>query len=274
VSGQSNKRPTVFGIRSTQAGARKKVSNHRFTYPLTANKISQALERQRAYCMKRESHPRGSVTTASWIWRTQTAIRALALLSCVFFADRAMAMDEKSIQGFRDAIVKLAPDVDPAEAEAVSVTAHHTSRQLARDYRVVGPAVFQNFLIHIGARERGFCWHWARDIGTRLKELRLKTLYLHWGAADAGTHLEHNVIVVAGRNQNFRDGYIIDAWRNAGRLCWWPVTKDSSYKWKEDLQETAWLHDYELVQPKAAARSKRAAQQKPQKATASLEIRG
>jgi hypothetical protein len=94
-------------------------------------------------------------------------------------------------------------------------------------------------------------------------------LYLHWGAADAGTRLEHNVIIVTAPNQDYRTGYIIDGWRNAGRLCWWPVLKDSSYVWKEDLQETAWLHDYELVQqkappqPKAALQSKAAMQSKP-----------
>src|SRR4051794_11599534 len=79
----------------------------------------------------------------------------LVLLSGVVSPVRAM--DEKSIQGFREALMKLGPDVDPAEAELVSTTAHHTARHLAREYRVVGPAVFQNFLIHIGAREKGFC---------------------------------------------------------------------------------------------------------------------
>jgi hypothetical protein len=34
----------------------------------------------------------------------------------------------------RDALVALAPDVDPGEAELVSVTAHTTSRSLAREY--------------------------------------------------------------------------------------------------------------------------------------------
>src|SRR2546423_2363760 len=172
------------------------------------------------------------------------------------------ATDEKSIAGFRDAIIKLGPDIDPAEAEAVAVTSHRMSRQLAREYRVVGPSVFQNFLINIGARQRGYCAHYARDIGTKLKELRLTTLYLHWGAADAGTHLEHNVIIVTALNQDYRTGYIIDGWRNAGRLCWWPVLKDSSYVWKEDLQETAWLHDYELVQQKAPLQPEAAMQSK------------
>jgi len=197
----------------------------------------------------------------------------------------ASGVDEKSIKGFREAIIKLAPTVDPAEADEVATTSHRMARQLAKDYRVVGPSVFQNFLVNIGAREKGFCAHYARDIGTRLKELRLKTLYLHWGAADAGTHLEHNVIVVTAVNQPFKEGYIIDGWRNAGRLCWWPVLKDSSYVWKEDFHETAWVHDYELFQavqakpappkPKTVTPPKAPAiEQKAQTASASVEIKG
>jgi len=180
-----------------------------------------------------------------------TVIRSLVFVSAfLIFADAAPAGDEKSIKGFRDAVVALAPDVDPAEAELLSITAHTTARQLARQYRVVGPSVFQNFLIHIGVRQRGYCFQWARDIGLPLKELRLKTLVLHWGAAEAGSVGEHNCVVVTARGQPFREGYIIDGWRNAGRLCWWPVKKDSSYAWKEDLHETAWLQNYGLSEEK------------------------
>jgi hypothetical protein len=172
-------------------------------------------------------------------------IRSLIFIAAfLILANAAESRDEKSIKGFRDAIVALAPDVDPSEAQLLSVTAHITSRGLAREYRVVGPSVFQNVLIHIGVRQRGYCFQWARDIGARLKELRPKTLVLHWGAASAGTRLEHNCVVVTARGQLFRDGIIIDGWRNAGRLCWWPVSKDSSYAWKEDMRETAWLQDY------------------------------
>lgn len=162
----------------------------------------------------------------------------------VILADAAPARDEKSIKGFREAIVALASDVDSGEAALLSVTAHTTSRRLAREYRMVYPSSYQNLLIHIRARQRGFCFDWARDIGARLKELRLKTLVLHWGAAEAGTGDEHNCVVVTARGQPFRDGIIIDGWRKGGRLYCCPVTKDSSNKWKEDLQETAWLQDH------------------------------
>ena len=164
----------------------------------------------------------------------------------------AHAKDEKSIKRFTAAIVALAPTVDPAEAELVSVTSHQTARQLARKYRVVGPPFFQNFLINVGVRERGFCYHWAHDIGVRLKELKLKTLELHWGASDEGTHLESNCLVVTAPGQSFFDGYIIDGWRMAGRLCWWPVRKDSKYLWKENLQLTAWLQEPERLGKKSS----------------------
>jgi hypothetical protein len=172
-----------------------------------------------------------------------TLIRSVVFVSAsVFFAEAASADDAKSIKGFRDAIVRLAPDIDPAEAELVSVTAHTTARKLAKEWRVVPPAIFQNFLIHIGARQRGFCFHWAHDIGAELRKLPLKTLELRWAEAHPNTHLEHNVVVVTARRQPITTGYIVDGWRAAGRLLWWPVTKDE-YPWKENLVETAWLQN-------------------------------
>jgi hypothetical protein len=166
------------------------------------------------------------------------------IFAFLILVDTAGARDEKSIKSFRDAIVALAPSVDPGEAELISVTAHTTSRSLAREYRVVGPPAFQNFLIHVGVRHRGFCFDWARDIGARLKELKPKTLVLHWGAAFAGTEHENNCLVVTARGQPFRDGIVIDGWRHGGRLFWRSVSKDRQDLWKEDKRETALLQDY------------------------------
>ena len=179
----------------------------------------------------------------------------------------AEARDERSIKYLRNALVALAPDVDPDEAELLSVTAHTTARSLAREYRIVLNPEFQCFLVNIGVRKRGWCGHWTRDIGERLKELKFKTLVLHWGAAYAGTSSENNCLVVTARNQPFQDGIIIDGWRRAGRLFWCTVKKDYEYEleqhyghsgitaWKEDVQETAWLHDYgpSQLKPKTTA---------------------
>jgi hypothetical protein len=182
--------------------------------------------------------------------------------------DPLWARDERSIKKLRDALVALAPDVDPSEAEAVSVTAHTTSRSLAREYRVVWNGGFQNLLIHMGKRQRGYCGHYTRDIGERLKELRLKTLVLHWGAAYANTSAENNCLVVTARNQPFEEGIIMDGWRLAGQLFWCPLKDDMAYRrvwvpflqrspdgkpmdnssaWEEDRLYTSWLQDIDNV---------------------------
>ncbi len=203
----------------------------------------------------------------------RTVVFIIAFSLCV---SSVWAKDEKSIKKLRDALVALAPDVDPAEAELLSVTAHTASRDCAREYHLAWSPIFQNFLIHMGKRERGYCGHYARDIGERLKKLKLKTLVLHWGAAFAGTDDESNCLVVTARNQPFEDGIVIDGWRKAGRLFWCALKKDSEYDlaqgagsrrtqstelfrgqrperppayygitaWKEDPLYTAWLQDY------------------------------
>ncbi len=167
-----------------------------------------------------------------------------AAMACglFFVAGGARADDAKSIQRFRDAIIALSPTVDPAEAQAVAETSHLTARRLQKEWRVVPPANFQNFLIHIGKRQRGFCFHWAHDIGAQLRKLPLKTLELRWAEAYPNTHLEHNVVVVTALGQPLTTGYIIDGWRAAGRLLWWPVLKDE-YPWKNNPAETAWLQN-------------------------------
>jgi hypothetical protein len=192
--------------------------------------------------------------------RTVVFIIAFSLCVCAVWAK-----DERSIGKLRDALVALAPDVDPSEAELLSLTAHTASRDCAREYRVVWCPAFQNLLINTGKRQRGYCGHYARDIGERLKELKLKTLVLHWGAVYAGTMDESNCLVVTARNQLFEDGIIIDGWRNGGRLFWCALKKDSAYDlrlhpprrpgysgmggtaWKEDALYTTWLQDYKNV---------------------------
>jgi hypothetical protein len=187
------------------------------------------------------------------------------LFVCAFLplAEQAFARDERSIKDLSKALAGLASDVDPNEAELVSVTAHTTARKLARDYHVVLNPEFQAFLVNVGARKRGWCGHWAQDIGTRLKELKLRTLVLHWGVAYDHTSSENNCLVVTARNQPFKDGIILDGWRRAGRLFWCPVVKDDEYEleqhyghsgitaWKENMQWSAWLQDYEPGKPKS-----------------------
>ena len=48
------------------------------------------------------------------------------------------------------------------------------------------------FLYNVGKRKRGWCGHWAQDIGEELIKLAPKTLVLHWGEAYPDTTSENN----------------------------------------------------------------------------------
>ena len=182
----------------------------------------------------------------------------------------AHASDERSIKDLAKALTGLAPDVDPTEAEALSYTAHTTARRLKKEYRVVLNPEFTVFLYNVGLRKRGWCGHWAQDIGAELKKLEPKTLVLHWGEAYPNTTSENNALVVTARNQRFEDGILIDGWRRAGRLFWCPVKKDDEYEveqhfghsgitvWKENMKWSAWLQYYPTAEqkPKTASASR------------------
>jgi hypothetical protein len=185
---------------------------------------------------------------------------AIAITSC--FGLTAPAQDEKSINGLRDALIALSPQtVDPREAALLSEAAHRWSLECAREYGVTGDPAFHNYLIRIGVKKRGICADYTHDIGARLREMRFKTLVLHWGTAWEKESDENNALIVTARNQSFYDGIVLDGWRRSGRLFWRAVKDDAEYEsgrhgflghlgghartgitaWKEDLQGTASL---------------------------------
>ncbi len=198
------------------------------------------------------------------------SVRFVLIFAFAACANVVCGEDEKSISDLRNALIALSPKtVDPQEAALLSETAHRASRQCARDYGVHGDPAVHNFLIHTGARKKGICADYAHDIGAKLKELRFKTLVLHWGAAWAKESDENNALVVTARNQPFLEGIVLDGWRRGGRLFWCAVKDDAEYEsgrhgflghlggrartgitaWKEDLQETALLQPQPTPRP-------------------------
>src|SRR2546422_10048919 len=106
--------------------------------------------------------------------------RVFFIFGLLLVVHTATASDERSIKDLAKALTALAADVDPAEAQALSVTAHTKARSLKKEYRVVLNPEFTVFLYNIGMRKRGWCGHWEKDIGAGLKEFRLKRPVLHW----------------------------------------------------------------------------------------------
>jgi hypothetical protein len=136
-------------------------------------------------------------------------------------------------QLLRDRIAALSPAVRTDEGQRVADCAYATAEQLRRDYGVIGPPLFHNFLVNLGIRKRGLCFQWAEDLLAPLDALKLSTLELHWAEARAGSLREHNCVVVTAKSQPFKQGIVLDCWRHSGHLFWAPLISDH-YPWKEN----------------------------------------
>lgn len=161
-----------------------------------------------------------------------------------------------------DNIAALGPDVRRDQARQVAECAYATTAKLRHDYGVVGPALFHNFLVRVGIRKRGLCFQWAEDLLAHLDALKATTLELHWAEARAKTLRENNCIVVTAKGQAFREGIVLDCWRQAGHLFWAPVAADHFYPWVENTRYA------EIARSKFAAERKSGfAQEQPMPAS-------
>ena len=129
---------------------------------------------------------------------------------------------ENRSQALGRELAALDSRVRQEEAVQVAICACDYSRQLARDYCVVRPALFHNLLVNMG----------VKDLLTQLQTVHPVTLALRWGIARAGTYREHNCLVVTAQGQPFREGIVLDPWRHSGQLTWVHVSADS-YPWQE-----------------------------------------
>jgi hypothetical protein len=162
----------------------------------------------------------------------------IAASFCDELAAQVPLHDSLRAQFLTDQVAALGPKVRRDEAERVAACACAAGEKLHRDYGMLWPPLFNNFLVNVGIRKRGLCFQLAEDLLLGLDALKLTTLELHWGEARAGSRAEHNCVVVTAKGQPFRDGILLDCWRHSGHLFWSPVSADY-FPWVEDNQYAA-----------------------------------
>ncbi|KAG1663437.1 hypothetical protein GQR58_020375 [Nymphon striatum] len=134
------------------------------------------------------------------------------------------------IQEVTETIMQLGPDIDREEASFVAREAVLYPMHLANKYRLIAPPNSHNVLVNTGRRDRGLCYHWARDMTDHIVTGRtFKTLTLQRAVANQGRRYEHNVLTVAAKGKGIEDAYILDAWRNSGELLVLQTRDDPEY---------------------------------------------
>jgi len=141
---------------------------------------------------------------------------------------------ENKVISLTRALRSLSPRVNEKEAKVFSQAAVLYPRYLAEQYELVSPPYFQNFLITLGIKERGLCYHWASDLIAYLKDQELKSFDLYRAVVNEGSMREHHGVVVTAKDRPFSEGIILDAWRNSSDIYFGKLKEDKDYAWIEN----------------------------------------
>lgn len=75
-------------------------------------------------------------------------------------------------------LLESSNNIDSKEAKDFAYKAVNYSKTLANEYKVVAPALFHNSLVNMGLKTKGYCYHYANDLMSFLKNKIIKVLIL------------------------------------------------------------------------------------------------
>ncbi len=136
------------------------------------------------------------------------------------------------IEALAKSVMSISPDADKKEAYLLSKEAILHSRELAIKYSANTAPWFHNFLVNVGARDRGLCYEWATDLRAHLQNFGFKTFKFRSVVANRREYFEHNAIVVTTDENPLESAVLLDAWRNSGVLYWSSIKEDTKYRWE------------------------------------------
>jgi len=146
--------------------------------------------------------------------------------------DISNAVIEKKSKQLTQMLIDLNKSIDPQEAKDFSLKSLHYAKKLSHNYKIVSPPLWHNILVNIGIKKRGLCYEWSEDMLRYLLQQNYQTLRFFAVGANIGEYFEHNAIVVSAKKESYKEGIVLDAWRNSGNLFFDKVANDKKYEWK------------------------------------------
>ncbi len=147
----------------------------------------------------------------------------------------SLSMPDKRLQdkivSLQKELQSLSSEVSEDEAKAFSRAAVLYPYYLAKEYDLVSPPKFHNFLITVGLKERGLCYHWTGDLIAYFQKYNFKNFDLYRAVVEQGNLGEHNAVVVTAKGRPFSEGIVLDAWRDSSDLFFKKVGEDREYQW-------------------------------------------
>lgn len=160
---------------------------------------------------------------------------ALFLIGC---SVKSSAPAPSKVKHLSHKLQGLDENISLREADYLAWDIYHKTDELTESYALVSPPQFHNFLVNVGVREKGLCYHFSDALYLHLKSQEYEQFDFHLLGANIGEYWsEHNALVVVAKGCNsekciLSNGILIDAWRDSGEVYYSRVSEDKSYHWK------------------------------------------
>ena len=142
-------------------------------------------------------------------------------------------VSETKVSELTSLLHSLDHGIPQKEARGLSQDIFYKTALLTQEFALTSPPVFHNFLVNVGLREKGLCYHWSDALYTYLSKKQYTAFEFHLVGANIGEYFtEHNALVVTARGGKVQEGVIIDPWRDSGALYFSTVKSDVAYQWK------------------------------------------
>ena len=152
------------------------------------------------------------------------------LLGC---AVKVQPPSESKVDTLTELLQSMDTNVSHEEALQLSKDIFNKTAALRKEFEMTSPPQYHNFLVNIGLKEKGLCYHWSDALYTYFTHKVYPSFEFHLMGANIGKYwTEHNVMVVVAKGMPVEEGIVIDPWRDAGRLYFSKVKEDTKYVWK------------------------------------------
>lgn len=164
---------------------------------------------------------------------------------------RQAGLDRKAVLQLEEDLSRLVPsEWARPEAHQIAQALVDQTRKTNKAFKMTGSPKWHNFMVKIGVRKRGYCYHWVPELLKALPRQPMQYYERHWGGSFLSLGRENNAVIITRRGAPLSTGIVYDAWRGMGRPFWMAVSQDKKYPWEQRFSEAEILTGRAKVEPK------------------------
>jgi len=162
-----------------------------------------------------------------------SAVVALLLLSGCAHAPKPR--ERTDVRGLMQLLLAVNKEVPKEEAKRLAADIIQTSAGLEKAFGREGNPYWHNFLVNIGIKQKGLCYHYSDGL---YRHLTAGHDYPHFAFHLIGAHIgeywrEHNALAVSVPGKPVLEGIVVDPWRCRGTVYASKIAEDKAYQWQQ-----------------------------------------